>query len=198
MSSVVVLFSGGLDSTVLAHKAMADGVLHSTVFATYGALASEHEQRAVDGWRKRHGYGGPSWRLPLSGVAPMNTAPGTAGPRVIHGRNLSLIAHAAGWAASSGASVVWVGATAEDAAEYPDCREGFIMAASQATRLGSGVYVAAPFIDMTKREVVQLGHELGVDMAATWSCYSPLDEDPCGKCNACVSRAAALDPRARF
>ncbi len=51
--------------------------------------------------------------------------------------------------------------------------------------------VFAPFLDMTKREIVARGRELGVPFEKTWSCYAGGSE-PCGKCGACVERAGAL------
>ena len=58
---------------------------------------------------------------------------------------------------------------------------------------GSGhqLKVEAPFVNMTKAEVVKMGLELNAPYELTWSCYEGKDE-PCGKCGTCIDRAAAF------
>jgi 7-cyano-7-deazaguanine synthase len=47
---------------------------------------------------------------------------------------------------------------------------------------------------MSKREIVQLGRELGVDYALTWSCYDPDTHGrPCGRCDSCLLRAKGFE-----
>jgi 7-cyano-7-deazaguanine synthase len=51
--------------------------------------------------------------------------------------------------------------------------------------------VHAPFVWMRKAEELQLGLEMGVDYAHTWTCYCG-GEVPCGECPSCVERAVAF------
>jgi 7-cyano-7-deazaguanine synthase len=51
--------------------------------------------------------------------------------------------------------------------------------------------VNAPFILMSKSEVVKKGLALGVDYSHTWTCYRGCAA-PCGICPSCVERAAAF------
>jgi len=193
---VIVLFSGGLDSTVLATMARRDGRLSACLVARYGQPHVEAETAAASAWCARHGAARLVLDVPIIGVeASMATGHGTPGPRVLPGRNLVLVAHAVQLAAARGCGEVWLGATAGDAADYPDCRAAFVEAASRAAD-AYGVRVVAPLVGMDKRAVVALGREIGADLDASWSCYQPRWANwqhlPCGTCNACIARADAL------
>ena len=49
----------------------------------------------------------------------------------------------------------------------------------------------APFIGLTKAQVVKKGLELKVPYELTWSCYMGEDK-PCGVCGTCLDRAKAF------
>ena len=192
MKDVVVLLSGGLDSTTAAHLALRDGRLHSVFSVFYGQPAAMWEQHAAMRWAELRAVRRVVATIELPGVAAMERGAGMVGPRVAPGRNLVLVAHAVAYAASVSASEVWIGCNADDYADYPDCRGDFVSAMSFA---GSayGVRVRAPLASYTKRGVVALAMELGVDIDATWSCYEPgRSVKPCGTCNACVLRQSAI------
>ena len=80
--------------------------------------------------------------------------------------------------------------------------------ATLATRAGveghAPVVIRTPLIDLTKREIIQLGQRLGVDYALTTSCYDPApDGAACGHCDACQLRLrgfleAGTDDPARY
>jgi len=118
---------------------------------------------------------------------------GEAGPRVVPARNAMLAALAASRAVMMGARTVWLGATADDHADYPDCRPAWIDAMSRTLELAYGVSLAAPFGHLVKRQVAAKATEWGVPLHDSWSCYTPGDDGGvCGTCNACVSTAAAV------
>ena len=52
--------------------------------------------------------------------------------------------------------------------------------------------IEAPFVNMTKKDIVKLGLELGVPYELTWSCYEGGDK-PCGVCGTCRDRMAAFE-----
>jgi 7-cyano-7-deazaguanine synthase len=54
------------------------------------------------------------------------------------------------------------------------------------------VTVHAPYAGLSKREVLEIGLEIGVDYAHTWTCYRGW-ESPCRTCPSCVERAAAFE-----
>ena len=110
-------------------------------------------------------------------------------------RNGLFLSSAASIALSKGCDVIYYGAHSDDAAgnAYPDCSEVFKNAMNQAIYEGSGrqLRVEAPFVNLTKADVVKKGLELNVPYELTWSCYEG-GEKPCGKCGTCIDRAKAF------
>ncbi len=112
---------------------------------------------------------------------------------VVPFRNGIMLAIAAGFAESCDASGLVIAAHAGDHAIYPDCRENFMQAMSQAIRLGTylGIELMRPFIALNKAEIVSRGNKLGVEFARTWSCYKGGDIH-CGSCGTCIERREAF------
>ena len=110
-------------------------------------------------------------------------------------RNGLFLSSAASIALSKGCEVIYYGAHSDDAAgnAYPDCSEAFNKAMNDAIFLGSGnqLHIEAPFVRLTKADVVKIGLELGVPYELTWSCYEG-GESPCGVCGTCRDRVAAF------
>lgn len=110
-------------------------------------------------------------------------------------RNGLMLSAAASIAISVGATEIYYGAHADDAAgnAYPDCSVPFTDAINAAILEGSGgqVRVVAPFVKKNKAGVVREGLRLGVPYELTWSCYNGRDR-PCGKCGTCIDRARAF------
>ncbi len=110
-------------------------------------------------------------------------------------RNGLFLSSAASIALSHGCEVIYYGAHSDDAAgnAYPDCSDAFNQAMNQAIYLGSGeqLRIEAPFVNLTKAEVIKTGLSLKVPYQLTWSCYEG-KEKPCGICGTCRDRAAAF------
>lgn len=191
---VVVLLSGGADSTLLAERAHRAGTLHSCHFFHYGQPAGEAEWSAAKAWGKTRGVHVERTDLALPGVSAMQIGSGVPGPRVLVGRNLVLLSLAVSRAAAVGASEVQFGANADDQADYIDCRGSWVDALSACALGCAGVRVAAPLVGMTKGQILGELEALGVALESTWSCYQPAEWPwtPCGTCNACVLRASRL------
>jgi 7-cyano-7-deazaguanine synthase len=129
-------------------------------------------------------------------------------------RNTIFLSFALALAEVRGARDLYIGVNALDYSGYPDCRPAFIDAfatlANLATRAGvdpgdaGPIRVHTPLIELTKAEIVALGARLGVDHAATTSCYDPVPDDAgwaaCGRCDSCLLRrrgfadAGLVDP----
>ena len=111
-------------------------------------------------------------------------------------RNGLFLSSAAAIALSKGCSYIYYGAHSDDAAgnAYPDCSDAFNKAMHDAVYIGSGnqLQIEAPFVNMTKADVVKLGLELNVPYEFTWSCYEGGDK-PCGVCGTCIDRQAAFE-----
>lgn len=111
-------------------------------------------------------------------------------------RNGLFLSCAASIALSKECDVIYYGAHSDDAAgnAYPDCSDTFKNAMNQAIYEGSGhqLTVEAPFVNMTKADVVRTGLRLHVPYHLTWSCYEGQDK-PCGKCGTCIDRQKAFE-----
>lgn len=111
-------------------------------------------------------------------------------------RNGLFLSSAASIALSQGCEKILYGAHADDAAgaAYPDCSLQFVTAMNQAIVEGTGgqLRLEAPFVSVSKAEVVRRGLELGVPYELTWSCYEGGDK-PCGVCGTCIDRKAAFE-----
>ncbi|EQD60086.1 trans-regulatory protein ExsB, partial [mine drainage metagenome] len=112
-------------------------------------------------------------------------------------RNTIMLSIALGWAEVLGAADLFCGVNAVDYSGYPDCRPAFIAAferlacvATRAAVEGRELRVHAPLMAMGKADIVREGLRLGVDFAATVSCYrADADGRACGRCDACRLRA---------
>lgn len=127
-------------------------------------------------------------QLDKSGGAPVST--------YVPFRNGLFLASAASIALSKECSLIYYGAHADDAAgnAYPDCSEAFNSSMNDAVYIGSGnqLRIEAPFVNMTKKDVVEKGLKLGVPYELTWSCYEGNDR-PCGVCGTCIDRRKAFE-----
>ena len=203
---VLVLASGGLDSTVALHDAAARGVVALALSFDYGAKHNGRELPCAAWQCVSLGVPHRVVRLDfLDGLFRSDLLAG-GGPipdghyrdasmrrTVVPFRNGVFLAIAAGAAESLGAAAVVIAAHGGDHAIYPDCRETFLAPMAEAMRSGTyaGVELRRPFVGLTKSAIVRRGAELGVDFGRTWSCYKG-GEVHCGTCGTCVERREAF------
>ncbi len=207
----VLLLSGGLDSTTLLALASAEGyVIHALTFR-YGQRHG-HEVDAARRIAERYTvrqhvvadidlrmFGGSA--LTADVPVPKDRLPGELGAGVpityVPARNTIFLSFALAWAEVIGARAIFIGVNALDYSGYPDCRPEYIRAyermANLATRSGvedhARIEIRTPLIDLSKRQIIELGQRLGVDYALTTSCYDPsADGAACGHCDACQLR----------
>ncbi|MEL7310721.1 MAG: 7-cyano-7-deazaguanine synthase QueC [Pseudomonadota bacterium] len=206
-SRAIVLFSGGLDSTTLLALAEADGhdvyalsfdygQRHNAELAAAKSIASassvvEHRTIGID-------LGGIGGSALTDAAIEVPEAPTTGIPvTYVPARNTVFLSLAMGWAEVIDATAIYIGVNAIDYSGYPDCRPEFIDAfraltavATKAGVEGNPVEIIAPLLHMTKADIVTKGVALGVDYAATVSCYQATpDGAACGRCDACRLRA---------
>jgi len=206
----VALLSGGLDSATAAALALEAGhrviglsfdygqrqrreLLAARHLATRLGL-TDHLEVAID----LAAWGGSSLTdrhldLPQDGVQP-GVIPSTYVP----GRDTVFIALGLSLAEARGADRLVLGVNAVDYSGYPDCRPDYLDAfqtladlASRSGREGRGAHLWAPLVAWDKPRIVREALRLGVPIADTWSCYSG-GERPCGVCDSCRIRDAAL------
>ncbi len=206
----IAIVSGGLDSVTLAHVLKAEGYdLH--------LLSFDYEQRHAKELKCAERCAevlGARWSLVnLSTVAPLLTGSALTDAipvpdghyaaenmriTVVPNRNAVMLAIAYAAAVSEQADIVAIGVHGGDHFIYPDCRPEFVQAFDAMERLATrgharpGLRLLAPFLHLTKADIVRQGAALGVDYAATWSCYKG-GALHCGKCGTCVERKEAFE-----
>ena len=178
---VVVLLSGGLDSSLLMRREPSA----VAVFVDYGQPAAAQELRAAIRVCALGGSKLVQVKCELA-IGAMADSTGAPGPRVVGGRNAALLAIGVNVATQHGCDAVWIGAHMGDADNYPDCRPVFLAGLDRLFRQAYGVGVAAPLLTANRAAIrAEAAHyKLG---GLTWSCYAPADDgQPCGTCNSCL------------
>lgn len=92
--------------------------------------------------------------------------------------------------------IIMYGAHKDDATgnAYADCSQEFADAINKAINIGTynKIQLEAPLININKAEVVKKGIDLKVPYELTWSCYKGEDKQ-CGKCGTCIDRKKAFE-----
>lgn len=208
----VVLVSGGLDSATTLAMARAQGFACHALTFDYGQRHAVELQSAAAVCRSLglqpprvlkldlRAIGGSALTADIAVPKDREAPPGHDVPvTYVPARNTVFLACALGYAEVLGAADIFVGVNAVDYSGYPDCRPGFVAAfealANLATRAGvqgSHLKVHAPLLYLTKAQIIRQGAALGVDYALTHSCYDPVGELACGRCDSCRIRAAGF------
>lgn len=112
---------------------------------------------------------------------------------IVPNRNAILLGIAYAAAINQKAGMVAIGVHAGDHAVYPDCRPPFISAFEEMewAATGTRIELTAPFLMLSKADIVLMGHDLHVPFEHTWSCYKG-GEKHCGTCGTCVERREAF------
>lgn len=217
---IVVLFSGGLDSTVLLMhcREAYDEVIALNI--SYGAKHNRKERQAAraitqelnivyceynlltnctihSGKRSRvfsHESFLKSDLLESGGKIPEgHYEDESMKATIVPFRNGIMLSLAIGFARGRDIRVIGFGGHSGDHAIYFDCRPEFIGAMREAALQGTGdrMGIHTPFIRQPKHAIVTLGKELHVPFELTWTCYKG-NEWHCGRCGACVERKEAF------
>ena len=206
----IALLSGGLDSAAAAALAREAGHRVIGLSFDYGQrhrreLEAAASVAAALGLEEHHtiavnlaAWGGSSLTDGALAIPSDGVEAGVIPSTYVPGRNTVFIALGLSLAEARGAQRLVLGVNAVDYSGYPDCRPDYLDAfqtladlASKAGREGHGAQLWAPLVHWSKTQIVREALRLGVPIAATWSCYSG-GEQPCGVCDSCRIRDAAL------
>lgn len=202
----ILIYSGGLDSTVLLFKLLREGHEVRALGINYGQRHRKEldaataicaklgvEYRIADLSAIRPLLGGSSQTDDSVAVPHGHYAAETMKLTVVPNRNMIMLSVAIAWAISTKSESVSYAAHGGDHAIYPDCREEFASALNTAALLADWqqVRIDRPFVRDSKASIVALGQGLSVPFAETWSCYEG-GAVHCGKCGTCVERREAF------
>jgi 7-cyano-7-deazaguanine synthase len=201
---LVVLASGGADSSILLAEQAAHGQVVQPLYIRFGLAWEQTEEAHLrrflvslsDQGRIRPltvlelpiaDVYGNHWSV-LGNGAPDETTPDDA--VYLPGRNVLLLAKTAVWCALHGANRIAMGTLVGNpfADSSPAFFSGFTAAASMA--LDHRLEVITPFAGLSKAEVLERGRHLPLEH--TFSCVAPVGMSHCQTCNKCAERRKAF------
>jgi 7-cyano-7-deazaguanine synthase len=207
---VVAVASGGLDSTTMAYSLRAQGYAVIAISFDYGQRHRKElafaEQMAADlgaSWTliDLHAAGltsvlrGSALTDEAVTVPDGHYADDSMKITVVPNRNAIMLSIACALAVTREAGAVAFGAHTGDHFIYPDCRPEFVRAFERMVNVAveglASIEILAPFLAMTKADIVKLGDELHVPFERTWSCYKG-GALHCGTCGTCFERREAF------
>lgn len=206
MKKAVVLFSGGLDSTTCLAMAKAQGYDCYALSFAYG----QRHQAELDVAARIAAQMGVLHKVVKLDLAQfggssltdqgLNIPSGHLADEIpntyVPARNTVFLAIALSYAESLGAEDIFIGVSAIDYSNYPDCRPEFIKAFEILANCGTKAVdghahytIQTPLITLTKAQTIQIGLSLGIDYSQTVSCYQLTDAfEACGYCPSCLLR----------
>lgn len=202
---IVLILSGGMDSTTLCYDLVKGGnEIHCLSF-NYGQKHAKELQFAALTCQKldlshkiipfpaelvtNSALTNPNVPIPEGHYAADNMK-----ATVVPNRNMIMLSLATGYAINIGAEAVAYAAHAGDHAIYPDCRPEFADKVAECMALCHfwPVALLRPYMNITKSDICVIGRDLGVPYEDSWTCYVGGDV-PCGKCGACQERAESFE-----
>ena len=205
MSSVLVVYSGGLDSYTLLNKAIKNFDYVEAITFNYGQKHNKEIEYAKSNCAKlniNHEVVNLDLKNILADSALVGDIDVPEGnydkekmkQTIVPNRNMIMISVAASLVIKNDIEYLWYAAHSGDHEIYPDCRPEFIdkMAAVLEICDYHKIKFEAPFQNLSKNEIVATGLSMGLDYSKTWTCYEG-KEKPCGKCSACLERALSFE-----
>jgi len=201
----ILIYSGGMDSTTLLYKLLADGDQVQCLSFDYG---QRHRKELACAKKICKRLNVPhkivnikSLKNLMSGSALTSNIAVPEGhyknksmrQTVVPNRNMIFISLAVAAAISKKFDRVALAVHSGDHVIYPDCRPDFIESIAKTVAFANyeKIDIYAPFLNISKSEIAKLGLKLNVPFGETWTCYKGLSK-PCGGCGACVERNEAL------
>lgn len=205
MAKVVVIYSGGMDSYTVLHRALRDG---HDVYALSFHYGQRHAKELDYAARVCNKLAIPHKVVDIRAINQLlagssltdnidipqgHYEEASMKSTVVPNRNMILLSLAIGYAVSIEAEAVYYGAHSGDHAIYPDCRPEFVRKMNDVSLIANyePVRIEVPYLDVDKIAILADGLRMGLDYADTWTCYEGR-ELACGKCGACVERLEAF------
>ncbi len=204
MTKVILLFSGGIDSTVALYWSLSKGWEVVPITMNYKARPKA-ESRAVKAILERAKVD-CLIEIPLEFMADVShlkneqTNPPNlidAPPSYIPARNMMYYSIAAYFAEILGASVIVGGHNQSDPQEFPDSsakffrRMGILFENGLRSFQKNPVKITLPLSRYSKAQVLRLGMRLGAPLELTWSCERD-GKQQCGTCSSCMDKEKTM------
>jgi 7-cyano-7-deazaguanine synthase len=202
--SVLLLLSGGVDSSTVGLYLRERGFRVLPHFIFYGQRAAAGEWKAARAVARRLALEPPrstdlsSLGSTLDFALMRGTSQGDEASfaerfreSFVPHRNLLLATCAAMTAASRGVSAIAIGVVGGADVSYPDTTPRFVRRLQGLLRMSTDVRVLAPFARKTKDDVARFGWERGFDYGLTYSCHRQSGIH-CGRCAGCIERDCTL------
>ncbi len=202
---VVVIYSGGMDSFTVLHKALKEGKTPYALSFDYGQRHKKEldyaarvceklgiAHKIVDISAINSIVGGSALTSDID-VPEGHYEEPSMQTTVVPNRNMILLSLAVGYAVSMEAEKVYYGAHSGDHAIYPDCRPEFVEKMNDVCGIANytPVEIMTPYLHNSKDDILADGLVMGLDYGQTWTCYNGRTQ-ACGKCGACQERLAAF------
>lgn len=207
---IVCIYSGGLDSTTLVYDLLNQG--HELELLSF-SYKQRHKKELFYAQKNATSLGLSHHVIDISSVGDYIhtnalTSTNFEVPNgyyteenmritVVPNRNAIMLSIAWGIAVSRGADAIAIGVHSGDHHIYPDCRPEFIKSIEASFRLSTvgvsspNMSILAPYINLTKSDIVKIGSKIRVPYQSTWTCYKG-GAIHCGQCGACVERQEAF------
>jgi len=173
---VIILFSGGLDSTLLVELALAFKMKPLCLLMDYNQVHKQELQVATDYLvEKRIPY--VLTQIPLDPSSKLTDGKATyEGVSEWHvpGRNLVFLSFAASKAEERGIDLIWFGANYADRENlFPDCYQEWVYKVNQVMEINGSrkLRVEAPLLGMSKPFIESLVKLFGIQKENTFSGY---------------------------
>ena len=211
-NKALVLLSGGLDSSVVLSVCQGKGYDIYAISFDYGQrhkVELEYAKFQATFFNcishevfKMEFYGGSALTDDIK--VPKNRDSHSMSKDIpvtyVPSRNIVFLSFASGYAECHDIDDIFIGVNAIDYSGYPDCRKNFIdnfeKLINKSTKKGlegSKFKINTPLINLSKKDIIKLGHKNGVDFSMTSSCYSPKLKKNCGVCDSCLLRKQGFE-----
>lgn len=197
MERVIVLHSGGLDSTVALLMAVEEGLTPVSLGIDYGQrhqVELTYAEQLCQKFDVERRVLNVAWDKPVREMPmdrPVEEIRSGRSTAFLPARNIVFLSLALAEASGIGATEVWLGINAIDYSGYPDCTQDFLDSFRSIVEIAipDGPRIRAPLIALSKPQIAEKAAELGIGPEDTWSCYRPVSTSktiqPCGRCDAC-------------
>ena len=201
-AEIRILFSGGIESSVLVGEAVEAGMEPTPVYVSMGTRWENDEIRAAGNYlealerglsdsmviiKSRSNQHNPAWVNGGEGFPETDAA--VSSLELPH-RNETLIREAVNYEDRSESLNIVIGTTADN--PFDDGTEEFFLNLQSllSREKKKKVKIIAPLHHLSKKEVIEMGRRFPLEL--TLSCVAPREGKPCNKCLKCALRDEAF------